>query len=116
MHRARHAVPPLPYQDPRIRDGKHPRILLAIVPRFRLDIVGPFEREIHRIAEFATRSSGMPLPERDGCVTVPVYDLQIANIWDKFPDVEILNEFNISSLGQASIRCVHQSQRHLVQV
>ena len=91
MHRARHAVPPLPYQDPKNtgRDWKHPRIRLAIVPRSRLDIVGPFEREIRHITEFATRSSGMPLPERDGCVIVPAYDLQIANIRDKFPDVEI---------------------------
>ena len=80
------------------------------MPRSRLDIVGPFETEIRRITEFATRSSGMPLPQRDGCVIVPVYDVQVVNIRDKFPDVEILDEeFSIPALGQASIRYVRQS-------
>jgi len=109
MHRARLAVPPLPYQDPQNRDWKHPRIRLALVSRSRLDIIGPFEKEIRRITELVARSSGMPVPQRDGYVVVPVYDLQIANIRDKFPDVEILDEeFSIPSLGQASIRYVHQ--------
>jgi hypothetical protein len=72
--------------------------------------VGPFEGEIRRITELAIHHSGMPLPQRDGRVVVPVYDLQIANIRDKFPNVEILDEeFSVPSLGQASIRYVYQS-------
>jgi hypothetical protein len=72
-----------------------------------LDIVGPFEREIRPITELVARTSGLPLPRRDGCAIVPVYDLQIANLRDKFPNVEILDEkFSISSLAQASIRYV----------
>ena len=75
--------------------------------------MGPFEQEIRRITELATRYSGMPLPQRDGCVIVPVYDLQIENIRDKFPNVEILDEkFSVPSLGQASIRYVYRSQLH----
>jgi hypothetical protein len=109
MHRARHAVPPLPCQDPQNRDWKHPRIHFAVVPRSRLDIVGAFEREIRRITELAAHFSGMPLPQRDGCINIPVYDMQIANIREKFPDVEVLDEeFSIPSLGQASIRYVHR--------
>ena len=112
MHRARHAVP-LSCQGPQnslSRDWKHPRVRFAVVPRTRLDIVGPFERDIRQVTELATRPSGVPLPQRDGCVIVPVYDLQIANLRDKFPNVEILGEeFSIPSLGQASIRYVHQS-------
>jgi hypothetical protein len=72
-----------------------------------LDIVGPFEREIRPITELVVSASGMPLPQQDGCVIVPVYDLQIANLRDKFPNVEILDEkFSIPSLSQASIRYV----------
>jgi hypothetical protein len=109
MHRARHAVPPT-CQDLQNRDWNHPQIRFAVVPRSRLNIVGPFEREVRRITKLATRSSGVPFPERDGCVIVPVYDLQIANLRDKFPNVEILGEeFSIPSLGQASIRYVHRS-------
>jgi hypothetical protein len=75
-----------------------------------LDIVGPFEREIRPITELAARASGMPLPQRDGCVIVPVYDLQIANLRDKFPNVEILDEkFSVPSLSQASVRYVPYS-------
>ena len=107
MHRARHAVPPLPHQDPQNRDWKHPRIRFAIVSRARLDILGPFESEIRPITDLATRASGRSLPERDGCVILPVYDLQVANIRAKFPGVQILDdEFTIASLGQASIRYV----------
>jgi hypothetical protein len=107
MHRARHAIPPLSCQDPQIRDWKCPRIRFAVVSRPMLDIVGPFEGEIRPITELVARASGMPLPQRDGCVIVPVYDLQIVNIRDKFPDVEILGEkFSIPSLSQASIRYV----------
>ncbi|KAH9957404.1 hypothetical protein BC827DRAFT_1371238 [Russula dissimulans] len=107
MHRARHAIPPLPHQDPQNRDWKYPRVRFAFVSRSRLDIVGPFEREICPVIEFATRASGVPFPRRDGYVIVPVYDLQIANLHEKFPDVEILDEkFSIPSLAQASIRTV----------
>lgn len=109
MHRARHAVPPLPHQDPRSRDWKHPQIRFAFVQRSRLDVLGPFETEIRPITELAIRASGRPLPEKDGCVVVPVYDLQVANIRDKFPEVEILDEeFSIPSLAQASIRYVRR--------
>ena len=107
MHRARHVIPPLSCQDPQNRDWKHPRIRFAVVFRSMLDIVGPFEREIRPITELVARASGMPLPRRDGCVILPVYDLQITNIRDKFPNVDILDEkFGIPSLGQASIRYV----------
>jgi hypothetical protein len=72
-----------------------------------LDIVGHFEREIRPITELVAHASGMPLPQRDGCVIVPVYNLQIANLRDKFPNVETLEEkFSIPSLSQASIRYV----------
>jgi hypothetical protein len=109
MYRSRHAIPPLPHQDPQNRDWKHPRIRFALVPRFRLDIVGPFEREIRTITELAARASG--ISERDRhVIVVPIYDLQIANLREKFPDVEILGEqVSVRSLGQASIRYVSAS-------
>lgn len=107
MHRARHAIPPLSCQNPQNRDWKHPRIRFAVVPRSMLDIVGPFEQEVRPITELVARASDVPLPQRDGCVIVPVYDLQTANLRDKFPNVEILDEkFSIPSLSQASIRHV----------
>ena len=38
---------------------------------------------------------------------MPVYDLQIANIIQNFPDAEVLDEdFFVDALGQASIRYV----------
>ncbi|SRR6266851_5063842 len=110
MHKARHALLPLAYQDPKIRDWRHPQIRFAIVSHSRLNILGPFESEIRSITELAKFASGRPLPERDGCIIVPVYDLQVANLRAKYPDVEILDEeFSIPALGQASIRYVHQS-------
>jgi hypothetical protein len=107
MHRARHAVPPLSPHDPQTRDWNFPRIRFAVLSHARLDIQGPFEQEARVIVELASRVSGRPPPQRDGCVIVPVYDLQVENIRAKFPDVEILDkEFSIPVYGQASIRCV----------
>ncbi|KAI0303605.1 IucC family-domain-containing protein [Multifurca ochricompacta] len=107
MHRARHAVSPLPQHDPQSRDWNNPRIHFAVVSSSRLDILGPFEREIRAVTGIASRVSGRLLPERDGCIIVPVYDLQVANLRSKFPDVEILDEeLSIPALGQTSIRTV----------
>ena len=109
MHRARHAVPPLLPQEPQIRDWNFLRIRFAILSHARLDILGPFEQEARVIVELASRVSGRPPPQRDGCVIVPVYDLQVENIRAKFPDVEILDkDFSIPASAQASIRCVGQ--------
>ena len=109
MHRARHVLPPLLPHDPQSRDWNFPRIRFAVVSHARLDILGPFEQEARVIVELASRVSGMPPPQRDGCVIVPVYDLQVENLRAKFPDVEFLdNDFSIPAFGQASIRCVHQ--------
>ncbi|KAH9063923.1 hypothetical protein EDB87DRAFT_1701063 [Lactarius vividus] len=98
MHRARHTVSPLPPHDPQSRDWNFPRIRFAVASRARLDILGPFEEEARVVVELASRVSGRPLPQRDGCLIVPVYDLQ---------DVEILDDdFSIPAFGQASIRTV----------
>ncbi|KAI9461553.1 IucC family-domain-containing protein [Lactarius psammicola] len=107
MHRARHVVPPLLPHDPQSRDWNFPRIRFAVVSHARLDILGPFEQEARVIVELASRVSGRPPPQRDGCVIVPVYDLQVANLRAKFPDVEILDkDFSIPAFGQASIRTI----------
>ena len=107
MHRARHSAPPLIPHDPHSRDWNFPRIRFVVVSQARLEILGPFEQEARVIVELASRVSGRPTPQRDGCVVVPVYDLQVENIRAKFPDVEILDkEFSIPAFGQASIRCV----------
>ena len=107
MHRARHSAPPLLPHNPHSRDWNFPRIRFAVVPQARLEILGLFEQEARVIVELASRVSGRPPPQRDGCVVVPVYDLQVENLRAKFPDVEILDkDFSIPAFGQASIRCV----------
>ncbi|KAH9003054.1 IucC family-domain-containing protein [Lactarius hatsudake] len=107
MHRARHTVPPLLPHDSQSRDWNFPRIRFAVASHAMLDILGPFEEEARVVVELASRVSGRPLPQRDGCIVVPVYDLQVENLRAKFPDVEILDDdFSIPAFGQASIRTV----------
>ncbi|KAH9068482.1 hypothetical protein EDB83DRAFT_2222676 [Lactarius deliciosus] len=107
MHRARHTVPPLLPRDPQSRDWNFPRIRFAVASHAMLDILGPFEEEARVVVELASRVSGRPLPQRDGCIIVPVYDLQVESLRAKFPDVEILDDdFSIPAFGQASIRTV----------
>ena len=107
MHRARRTLAPLPSLTPETRDWYHPRIRFALVPRERVDVLGPFEQEITVLAQIAAARSGTiwPLEGADGRVIMPVYDLQVANLQAKFDGIEILDEtFSLQSLGQASIR------------
>ena len=107
MHRARRTLAPLPSLTPETRDWYHPRIRFALVPRERVDVLGPFEQEITALAQIAAARSGTkwPLEGADGRVIMPVYDLQVANLQAKFDGIEILDEtFSLQSLGQVSIR------------
>ncbi|KAI0043239.1 hypothetical protein FA95DRAFT_1498871 [Auriscalpium vulgare] len=108
MHRARRTLPPLPAVTPADRDWHHPRIRFALVPRKRLEFQGAFEREVEPLTRLAAQRAGKSLPDGDDeRIVMPLYDLQVTNVREKFPDIEVLGEeFSIQALGQVSIRTV----------
>ncbi|KAA1467571.1 hypothetical protein DENSPDRAFT_769364 [Dentipellis sp. KUC8613] len=108
MHRARCTLPPLPSIDPETRDWYRTRIRFVRLRRQSLDTLGEFEEQVLELARIAAQKCGRPVPEVSAESTLmPVYDLQIANIREKFPDAEVLDEdLFVGALGQASIRTV----------
>ncbi|KAI0031193.1 IucC family-domain-containing protein [Vararia minispora EC-137] len=108
MHRARRALPPLPDMTPETRDWYRPHVRFATIDRSRLDILGPFEDHIRELAQAAAAAHGKQLPDIDpGRVIMPVYDLQICNLQEKFTGVTILDaEISLKARAQASLRTV----------
>jgi hypothetical protein len=111
MHRARRTMPPLAPATLMTRDWHHPRIRFAVIERSRLDILGAFEDHVRRLAEAAAAKCGKQLPDIGSChVVMPVYDLQIANLKEKFTGVMILDEdISLGAQAQASLRYVFSS-------
>lgn len=111
MHRARRTLPPLQSLTPATRDWYRPRVRFAVVPRSRMDVRGDFEIQILDLAKAAAAHVGASLPQiAPDRLIMPVYDLQVANIQDKFADVQILpEEISIQAQAQASLRCVCSS-------
>ncbi|VDC02812.1 unnamed protein product [Peniophora sp. CBMAI 1063] len=108
MHRARRTLPPLQPLTPATRDWYRPKVRFAVVSRSRVDIRGDFEARILDLVKVAAAHTGASLPEiPPDRLIMPVYDLQVANIEDKFPDVQILPEsISIQTQAQASLRTI----------
>jgi hypothetical protein len=88
-------------------DWYHPRIRFISVPTTSLVIQGPFEREMRCLAAKVSASSGKALPDDKSSILLPVHELQILNIAQKFPDVKILDsDISIKGYAQSSIRYV----------
>lgn len=86
-------------------DWYHPRIRFVSVPAASLDIQGPFEHEMRNLAEKVSEISGKSLPDDSSSILLPVHELQIQNIANKFPDVTIM-DISIKGYAQSSIRYV----------
>ncbi|KAG5652766.1 hypothetical protein H0H81_003704 [Sphagnurus paluster] len=88
-------------------DWYRPRIRFVRVAKANIKVLGPFERDIRKLAEAAAEGSGRTLHDDANSVLMPVHELQIPNIAAKFPNVEILHpDVSIQALAQASIRTV----------
>ncbi|KAF7327460.1 C2 domain-containing protein [Mycena kentingensis (nom. inval.)] len=99
MHRARMCT-----AAPAGYDWYRPKVCFARVPSQCLDIRGPFAAMTREMVTKAAAFSGTQVPEDiPGTVFMPVHEMQVPTICEKFPDVEIL-EPTIDALGQSSIR------------
>lgn len=105
MHKTRHFLPPLPEYEPGEYDLYHTKLRLVAVPRDNLKITYEFEKHTQPIIAAMSKAAGRPLPLRDGYVVVPVHELQVTHIQDKFPEAEIFpDDFSIPIFGQQSVR------------
>ncbi|KAJ7595950.1 IucC family-domain-containing protein [Mycena floridula] len=107
MHKTRMFLPPLEDFAPGTYDLYHPKLRLAALPKESLKITYDFEGLTEPIRTAAAQNAGKPLPIPTGFVIVPIHELQVVHIQEKFPEAIVLpSEFNIPLLAQQSIRSV----------
>lgn len=89
-------------------DWYNPHVRFVRVARSKLDILGSFECKTRKLAQVAAEKSGRRLLDDQSSVLMPVHELQIPNIRNKFPDVKILHrDIRIRGLAQSSIRSLN---------
>ena len=103
----RYFVPPIPDYAPGTYDLYHVKLRFVSVPKSQLKITNDFEKYIKPIIDTASRRTSTQLKVAADHLILPVHELQIAHIQDKFPDIEVLPAaFTVSANAQQSIRCV----------
>ena len=75
------------------------------MPRENLHITYDFEKHTQPIIDAMSKKAGRPVLVTDGHVVVPVHDLQLVHIQDKFREAVVYpEEFSLPMLAQQSIR------------
>ncbi|KAH9052946.1 IucC family-domain-containing protein [Lactarius deliciosus] len=107
MHKMRRFLAPMPSLTPGNYDLYSPRLRLAIFPRASLRITGDFEALVQPILEGAMKNAGRALEVPENHVVVPVHELQVSHILDKFEEAKVCpEEFSVPARAQQSIRSV----------
>ncbi|KAG6837247.1 hypothetical protein H0H93_012642 [Arthromyces matolae] len=107
MHKLRYFLPPLADLMPGSVDLYHPRLRLIAIPREKLHITYDFETLAQPVVAAMSRKAQRDIQVRKDFVAIPVHELQIAQIRDKFEEAEIYPEdVHLDILAQQSIRSV----------
>lgn len=110
MHKTRHFLPPIPPITPGTYDLYNPSIHLIVLPKASLKITGSFADLTKAIREGAEKRAGRTIVLGDDEVVMPVHELQVWHIGEKFPEARILEkEFSVPARAQQSIRSVRLS-------
>jgi hypothetical protein len=108
-------LPPIPDYAPGTYDLYHVKLRLVSAPKSQLEITSDFEKYMEPIIETASRNAGTELKVPVDHLIIPVFEIQIAHIQDKFPDIEVLpSEFAIPALSQLSIRYALYAYREFI--
>ncbi|KAH9481478.1 NRPS-independent siderophore synthetase rfs [Psilocybe cubensis] len=107
MHKTRRFLPPLKDYSPGSYDLLHPRLRFVSIPRENLKVTYDFEGLTLPVLKLASQRAGKDLSVEEHCIAIPVHELQIAHIRDKFPEAYIYpEEFSLPLLAQQSLRSV----------
>ncbi|KAG6865893.1 hypothetical protein C0991_010726 [Blastosporella zonata] len=108
MHKTRYFLPPLPDFAPGSVDLYHPRLRLVAIPRQNLHITYDFESLAEPVVAAMFKNAGQDVQVREDYVAIPVHELQVIHIQEKFKDAEIYPaNVNVDLLAQQSIRPVY---------
>ncbi|KAG6857212.1 hypothetical protein H0H87_007631 [Tephrocybe sp. NHM501043] len=107
MHKLRYFLPPLPDFVPGTFDLYHPQLRLVAIPRGNLHITYDFERLIEPVVAAMFKKVGKDVHVQENYVAIPVHELQVAHIQEKFEEAEIYPaDISLNLLAQQSIRSV----------
>ena len=95
----------MPSLTPGSYDLYSPRLRLAVLPRASLHVSGDFEGLIRPILEGAMKNAGRALDVPENHIVIPVHELQVSLILDKFEEATVYpEEFSVPARAQQSIR------------
>ncbi|EJU04764.1 hypothetical protein DACRYDRAFT_75668 [Dacryopinax primogenitus] len=107
MNKARKSLPPMPVITPGSYDFLNPTIRIMRVPRRNLKLRGEFENIFEPMVQAAEKNAGQTLTRTSNFVLMPVHELQLPNIKEKFPENEVLGEeFSVKAESLTSTRSV----------
>lgn len=105
MHKTRKFLPPIPDFKPGQFDLHHPILRLVALPRDVLKITYDFEELTSPVIKAAGKQAGKSLIAPPGHVIIPIHELQVHHIQDKFPEAHIFpKEFSLPLQAQQSLR------------
>jgi hypothetical protein len=105
MHKTRQILLPAQPFAPGDYDLYSPHLRLAAFPRASLNVAGDFEASTRPILDAITRNAGKPLDVRRDHIVVPIHELQVPHIADKFKEAMVYSEeFSVPAHAQQSIR------------
>jgi hypothetical protein len=110
MHKTRQFLPPMTSLIPGSYNLYFPRLRLAALPRGSLHVTGDFEALTRPILDAATGIAGKALDVPQDHTLVPVHELQVSHILDKFKEATVYpEEFSVPARAQQSIRYLSAS-------
>lgn len=105
MNNNRMLLPPIPNYAPGEYDLYNPQIRLAVVPAQDLHTTGDFVSLVAPLLDYAIKKAGWKPDISADRIVVPIHELQVHQILDKFPSVQVLPlEFALPEQAQQSIR------------
>lgn len=105
MYKTRRFLPPIPDFAPGSYDLYHPKLRFIAMPRDSLKITYNFEELLAPLLQAASRTAGRQMEVPPDSVVVPVHELQLYHIREKFPEVHVFPaEYHLPLLAQQSIR------------
>lgn len=111
MHKTRRFLPPLEDYSPGSYDLLHPRLRFVSLPRENLKVTYDFEDLTLPVLKLASLRAGKDLRVEENRIAIPVHELQVAHVQDKFPEAYIYpEEFNLPLLAQQSLRYIVDCQ------
>ncbi|RHZ55280.1 hypothetical protein Glove_417g64 [Diversispora epigaea] len=106
LHKSRKAIPPLPDIEPGTYDFENPLIRFVSVSRDKVNILGSFEKKLLDLINIMSPKPNI-LSVDDNKILIPIHELQLPMIKEKFSYVEILPEkYSIRAKSFANLRTV----------